>query len=98
MRNALEDVVRSVYAALRRQHPSFCACAKCQDDVMALALNHTRPRYVTDDPPLGAAITGVVLGSEQSRAELTVVIYDAMRRVAANPRHAHGRSPGGGTY
>ena len=88
MRNALEDAMRSIYAELRRKNPQFCDCAQCQDDVLSLALNHTRPRYVSGNPPLGAVVTGVQLSNDQARAELTVVVFDAMRKVAASPRHS----------
>jgi competence protein ComFB len=87
MKNALEAPLRSIYQTLRKQHPEFCACERCQDDVMALALNNTRPRYVSGTPPLGEVITGVQLNYDQTRAQLTVVVFEAMRKVAANPRH-----------
>lgn len=95
MKNALEGPLRSLYADLRESNPQFCACPQCQDDVMALALNNTRPRYVSGNPPLGEVVTGVQLSHDQARAELTVLLYDAMRRVAASPRH-EGESGEGG--
>ena len=88
MKNALEGPLRSIYADLRRTNPQFCACAQCQDDVMTLALNNTKPRYVSGNPPLGEVVTGVQLSLDQAKAELTVLLFDAMRRVAASPRHA----------
>lgn len=93
MRNALEGAVRSIYAELRGKNPQFCDCAQCQDDVLSFALNHTKPRYVSGNPPLGAVVTGVQLSYDQTRAELTVVVFDAMRKVAASPRHAPGDGP-----
>lgn len=86
MRNALEDAVRAVYAELRERNPEFCACANCQDDVLTLALNNTRPRYTTGSA-LGSALTSLAMQRDQMRAELSVIVFDAMRRVAANPRH-----------
>lgn len=88
MKNALEGPLRSIYADLRRTNPQFCSCAQCQDDVMTLALNNTKPRYVSGNPPLGEVVTGVQLSLDQAKAELTVLLFDAMRRVAASPRHA----------
>ena len=85
MKNVSERAVRSVYDALRSKHAEFCSCARCQEDVMSLALNHTKPRYVTE--PIGEVVTGVNLSLDQMRAELTVIVFDAMRKVAANPRH-----------
>jgi competence protein ComFB len=89
MKNALEEVIRDVYGSLRDQHPQFCACERCQDDVMTYALNQTRPRYVQSDG-LGAAVTRVALATDAARTEITVIVFDAMRRVAANPRHVPG--------
>ena len=92
MRNALEDAVRGIYADLRQQHPQFCACAHCQDDVLTLALNNTHPRYTTGSA-LGRALTSLEMQRDQMRAELSVIVFDAMRRVASNPRHAAPPAP-----
>lgn len=87
MKNAIEDSVREIYRSLRGKHAEFCGCTRCEDDVIAFALNHTRPRYVAG-PPMGAAVTSVQLAQDQSRAELTVIVFNAMQRVAREPRHS----------
>lgn len=87
MKNPLEGAIRSIYAGLLKKNEQFCTCAQCQDDVMTWALNNTRPRYVSGNPPLGEVITGVQLSYDQAKAELTVIVLDAMRRVDAKPRH-----------
>lgn len=104
MINALEEVIRSVYDSLREANPEYCACEKCQDDVLTLALNQTRPRYVQSEG-VGAAVTRVALATDAARTEITVIVFDAMRRVAANPRHLPGDpsrmrqdSPPSGSY
>jgi len=89
MENALEEVVRSAHDQLLRSHADFCACEKCKDDVATLALNHLRPRYVVGDP-LGSAITRVLLDQDQAKTEVTIAVFDAMKRVAMNPRHEPG--------
>ena len=89
MINALEEVIRSVYDSLRESNPGFCACERCQDDVLTLALNQTRPRYVQAEG-IGAAVTRVALATDAARTEITVIVFDAMRRVDANPRHLPG--------
>ena len=89
MINALEEVIRDVYGSLREAHGQFCACERCQDDVLTYALNQTRPRYVQAEG-IGAAVTRVALSTDAARTEITVIVFDAMRRVAANPRHAPG--------
>lgn len=85
MINAIEEVVREVYARVRDAEAEFCACLQCQDDVIRHTMNHLRPRYV--GTTVGSAVTRVSLTLEQTRAEVAVVVLDAMRRVALNPRH-----------
>ena len=86
MKNVLEEVVNTVYERLRDQNPEFCSCERCQDDVIAHALNNARPRYVGGSP-IGAAVTRAALVQDQAKAELAVVVFEATRRVQANPRH-----------
>lgn len=86
MINVLEEAVANTYSDLRSREPQFCACAHCQDDVVTMALNKIRPRYVTA-MSLGAAVTRVAMEQDAARAEVAVIVFDAMRRVAASPRH-----------
>jgi hypothetical protein len=86
MKNALEEVVDEVYDHLLQDHPEFCACAKCRDDVLAHALNQARPKYLGGSV-IGAAVTRVALTQGPAKAELSVLVFEAMRRVHSNPRH-----------
>ena len=95
MKNLLETAVKEVYDDLRSKDASFCACEHCEDDVLAFALNHLRPRYAGGTRE-GVAVTSVDLQRDQTRAELMVAVLDAMRRVANNPRHAAGDAKRGG--
>jgi competence protein ComFB len=95
MQNMLEGVLRGIRDDVLARHKQYCTCQQCLDDVLALALNHCRPKYVSGNRPMGNALTAVQVALDQSRAELTVVVFDAIRHVAANPRHpvkpkAHG--------
>lgn len=92
MKNALEELVRTTHEQLLQKYSEFCACARCKDDVTLLALNQARPRYVVGDP-LGAAVTRVALSQDSAKAEIAVLVYDAMRKVAERPRHT-GANPG----
>jgi hypothetical protein len=74
--NALEEAVGQAYDELRPVHP----------DVMTYALNQARPRYVVGDA-LGSAVTRVTLSRDQAKAELAVIVLDAMMRVARKPHH-----------
>ena len=93
MKNLLEGAVREIYAELRRQNPEMCDCAVCQEDVLAFALNNTRPRY-GGGSDTGHALISVDLQKDQTRAAIAVIVLDGMRRVAANPRHAARRASG----
>lgn len=85
MINAIEEVVREVYSQVREREAGFCACAQCEDDVLRHTMNHLRPRYV--GTPVGAAVTRAALALEQTRAEVAVVVLEAMHLVAKNPMH-----------
>ena len=96
MKSPLERAVREIHVKLTETHPEFCSCAHCADDVAALVMNQTRPRYTTTG--LGWAVENADLDSDQSRAALSVLVFDAMRRVAQQPRHpAPADSPGRNT-
>ncbi|MDE3217638.1 MAG: late competence development ComFB family protein, partial [Gemmatimonadota bacterium] len=91
MKNLVEQVVREIHAQLLAKHAAYCSCPQCADDVAYLVLNHLRPRYA--NTPRGWALAELELRSDQGRAELAVRVLDAMKRVAADPRH---ESPPGG--
>jgi hypothetical protein len=86
MKNALEEFVGELYEQLLGARAEFCACEQCRDDALAHALNHARPRYLGGSR-VGAAVTRVALTQAPARAELSVLVLDAMNRVRANPRH-----------
>lgn len=94
MKNALEEIAIDVFDELRRRHAGFCNCSQCRDDVITAALNKIRPRYISGSP-LGSAVTRVALSHRQARAELAVVMLDAMRLVGAHPRHQETRARAG---
>lgn len=85
MKSPLERVVRELHANLAEMHGEFCSCEQCADDVVAMVMNQTRPRYTTTG--LGWAVEAADLETDQARAELSVLVFDAMRRVAEQPRH-----------
>ena len=86
MKNVLEEAVHEVFEQLRLKEAGFCACEKCHDDVITHTLNKARPRYISGTG-IGSAVTRVSLTQEQARAEIAVLVLEAMRRVQRNPRH-----------
>lgn len=85
MKNVVEEVVREIHAQLLAGHAEFCACQRCADDVTGLVLNHLHPRY--SNTAKGWALANLELRSDQGRAQVAVRVLDAMKRVAAAPRH-----------
>jgi competence protein ComFB len=90
MKNLLEGAIEAVYGDLRAQNPEYCNCTNCRTDVMAIALNSARPRY-GGGADVGHALMAVDLQKDQTRATIAVLVLDAMRRVAASPRHEEPR-------
>lgn len=86
MTNALEETVADVFGQLAGRDATFCSCQQCQDDVVLRTLNKARPRYISGSP-IGSAVTRVALSQEQSRAEIAVLVLEAMRLVRDHPRH-----------
>lgn len=94
MKNALEEIVLHVFDSLRLRDASFCDCLQCRDDVLTHTLNKARPRYISGSL-VGSAVTRVALSQDQARAEMAVLVLEAMRRVATNPRHPRVIAPRG---
>jgi Late competence development protein ComFB. len=86
MKNLLEDTVVGIYDDLVAKTPSVCACDSCREDALAFVLNKTRPRY-SGGTDTGMALIALDLQKDQTRAQLAVIVLDAIKRVAANPRH-----------
>jgi competence protein ComFB len=84
IRNMVEDHVRQAFEALRPHFKDFCGCDLCVDDVQVFALNRMPPRYVTSLE--GQAVTEVSLEKQQNRAEIDVVVMEALRKVSMAPR------------
>ena len=84
IRNMVEDHVRQAFESLRPHFKDFCGCELCVDDVLVFSLNRMPPRYVTSLE--GQAVTEVSLEKQQHRAEIDVVVMEALRKVSMAPR------------
>jgi competence protein ComFB len=91
VRNIVEDLVRRVHDELAptvpEAHPD---CAVCREDVMVYALNRLEPHYVAT--PRGEVLSKLDLEGDQRRADAMIVLTEAFRYVAANPRCGRPRS------
>jgi hypothetical protein len=54
---------------------------------MVYALNRLPPRYVAQ--PTGEVLTTLSMGSDQPKADISVVLLEGFRRVQADPREGH---------
>lgn len=86
MTNLIEEALDEQHEMLRQKVAGYCGCVQCKDDVVTMALNQIRPRY-TSGARKGSVITRAELQGDQAKAEIMVVMLDAMRKVAAAPRH-----------
>ncbi len=46
IRNFMEDMVKDVLDELLSSDANICKCEKCRLDIMAIALNNIKPKYV----------------------------------------------------
>lgn len=90
MKNLQEQAVVREFEQLKGTIPGFCGCEMCRDDVLVYALNRLAPRYVAQ--PTGEVLTKISLGSDQPKADISVLILEALRRVHSDPRSGHGGS------
>lgn len=81
VRRALPDILREYV----KSHPETCTCHRCQEDILALALNQLPPHYVASDQ--GTIYTEVSFEQIGGKAQVVVAITNAIKKVAANLRH-----------
>jgi competence protein ComFB len=91
VKNVLEEMVVKEYERLRPTMKGFCGCSQCRDDVLVYALNRLPPRYVSGRE--GEVISGVALQRDQSKADISIMLIEAFRRVGASPHHGPGSKP-----
>jgi competence protein ComFB len=84
VKNVMEDYVQltlnEVWDSL-----DCCKCDQCRTDVLSLALNQLKPHYVSTE--LGEAFVKVNTMSSQFEIDILTAIYEAAKKVKANPRH-----------
>ena len=86
MKNVTEHLVRRAYDELAPTIPGSCVCPICREDVLVFALNRLPPHYTST--LTGEVVTKIGLESGQGSVDVTVVLLEGMRRVAASPRCA----------
>ena len=85
LKNYMEDVVASYVDEAAKKDGEFCNCPKCRLDVIALALNELKPKYVVTDK--GYAYARMRELEAQYRTDVIVETTKAMQMVKSRPRH-----------
>ncbi len=82
--NVKEDLVKQRLEDLLKDY-DCCKCEKCQNDMMAIALNHLKPDYVnTNEGVLFKRIDGTL---PQKATDLDIEILKAISMVSKEPHH-----------
>ena len=84
MKSVTEYLVKRAYDELTPTMPGICTCPVCREDVLVFALNRLPPHYTSS--LTGEVVTKLEMEAGQGSIDVTVVLLDAMRRVAAAPR------------
>ena len=82
---AVTEVFEEVLAALRKKDPNICACDRCREDVMAVALNRLPPKYIATDK--GEIFTKVNFDRVGGKAEIIASLIHGFELVGKHPRH-----------
>jgi competence protein ComFB len=83
--NFMEGVVMAYVDEVIADDPDFCDCPRCRLDVLAIALNDVKPKYVVTTKGLAYARMGEL--QAQFRADTIVAVTRAIKIVKAHPRH-----------
>ena len=83
--NLMEEQVAHKMDSIMRRYPKCCQCDQCRRDIMAIALNHLKPRYVSTER--GGAIARTDSMDFQHAVKIIEEIVKAIELVQEKPRH-----------
>jgi len=86
IKNYIEEAVANYVKEAIEKDSEFCRCDKCRLDVMAIALNDLKPKYVVTDK--GYVFAKASELEAQFRADTVIAVNKAMNIVKENPQHA----------
>lgn len=89
LKNVMEDLVSEYADEAIAGDPNFCKCQRCRLDVVAIALNDLKPKYVVTRK--GYAYAKVSELQAQFRTDIIVAVNKAMSQVRNSPRHGKTR-------
>jgi competence protein ComFB len=85
LKNVTEDIVFKKLEQIKDTLEG-CKCSRCKLDIIAYALNHLPPKYVITSE--GELIAHLEAENTQFDTDLTTLIIQASKIVAANPHHS----------
>ncbi|HEX5563970.1 MAG TPA: late competence development ComFB family protein [Sporosarcina sp.] len=83
--NVMEEVVLGVLQQYENELHLTCNCDRCKNDIMAIALNEIKPRYIVNDK-LSPVIRAEHVADRQGATNILSTVVKAARIVTANPR------------
>ena len=93
MKSVTEYLAGRSYDELAATMPGICPCLVCREDVLVFALNRLPPHYAST--LTGEVVTKIEMEVGQGSIDVTVVLLEGMRRVAAAPRCGRARQQAG---
>jgi len=81
--NLIENLVKEELTSVLNKYPGICHCEQCQADILALALNHIPPQYVTGTR--GLELTRDMVAAKYHE-QITKAVSTAINQVLQNPR------------
>ncbi len=84
VKNYMEVLAEDMIDEVLRQTDA-CGCDICRNDILAIALNSLKPRYVTSDK--GETISKLLNWDQQVCADVTAALNRGAIIVSKNPRH-----------
>ena len=85
VRNIMELIIASVYEQHEQELDMKCTCEQCRNDVLALALNRTKPRYITNEAH-GPYVRATIENDAQEWIHLLATVTQAASFVSDNPQ------------
>ncbi|MFS0688529.1 late competence development ComFB family protein [Sporosarcina sp. 179-K 8C2 HS] len=83
--NVMEEVVQGVLQQYEKELHLTCNCVRCKEDIMAIALNEIKPRYIVNSK-LSPYIRAEHVADRQGATNILSTVVKAARIVSTNPR------------
>lgn len=82
--NIMEEIVKQKLDEMLEDYEG-CKCEKCYADMLAIALNMVKPKYVSTKK--GGLMVKIDETKPQNLVDISSAVYRAIQIVKENPRH-----------